>query len=312
MCFVDTYMKYFAPLIPFIIGWITLQMTNSFNALSLINGAMQLLLFAFVVCLPIWRTGRLSYVDIGWPWGLTVIGALTWLYSEGDPLRTALVSLAYIFAGGRMGIGALKFWKMGRLKKELPRYQYQKVRWSKLGKNNTALAMQIDAIWQGLANASFLALPAFLIASNPNPNISALEIIGLLIWIGAFVMESVADQQKLNFLREMKLKGRKNAVCNVGLWKYSRHPNYFAEWMVWNALVIAAIPSWLALYDHEPLIIWGLLAIGLFMASRMMYFTLVFHTGAEPAEYYSAQKRPDYKQYQTTTNLFFPGPKKTP
>jgi len=285
-------------------------MTNSLASISFINGVLQMLLFVLVVCLPTWRTGRMAYVDIGWPWGLTVIGILTWVYSEGDPIRVALVSMAYIFAGSRMGLGALKMWKMGLLKKEFPRYEYQKRRWIKAGKTNTALAMQVDAILQGMANASFLAIPAFLIAANPSASISAFEVIGMLVWAGSFAMESIADMQKLAFLRAMKKSGQKNKVCDVGLWKYSRHPNYFAEWMVWNGLVIAAIPSWLALHDHESIIIWGLLGAGLLMASKMMYSTLVYHTGAVPAEYYSVQKRPEYKAYQETTNIFFPGPNK--
>lgn len=303
-------MKYFLPLISFAAGWVLLLITNSLASISFINGVLQMLLFTLVVCIPTWRTGRMSYVDIGWPWGLTLIGILAWIYSEGDPVRVALVSMAYIFAGSRMGLGALKMWKMGLLKKEFPRYEYQKRRWIKAGKTNTALAMQVDAILQGMANASFLAIPAFLIAANPSARISVFEVIGILIWAGSFAMESIADMQKLAFLRGMKKSGQKNKVCNVGLWKYSRHPNYFAEWMVWNGLVIAAIPSWLALYDHESVIIWALLGAGLLMVSKMMYSTLVYYTGAVPAEYYSAQKRPQYKTYQETTNIFFPGPNK--
>merc|ERR1711965_1222194 len=98
--------------------------------------------------------------------------------------------------------------------------------------------------------------------------------------------------QKLNFLRAMRKAGKQNQVCNVGLWKYCRHPNYFAEWMVWNGLVIAAIPSWLALRSAENTLVWVLLGAGLLFTSRMMYSTLVYLTGAVPSEYYSAQKRP--------------------
>ena len=303
-------MKYFTPLFTFAAGWTLLLIAKTFASISLINGLLQILLFALVVCIPIWRTGRMSYVDIGWPWGLVVIGIITWVFSEGDSTRVALVSIAYIFAGSRMGLGALKMWKMGLLKTEFPRYEYQKQRWIKAGKTNTALAMQLDAIWQGLANASFLAIPAFIIAANPSDSISPFEIIGILIWAGSFAMESVADLQKLAFIKAMKKAGKKNRVCNVGLWKYSRHPNYFAEWMVWNGLIIATIPSWLALYNVESVIVWGLLGAGLLMASKMMYSTLVYITGAVPSEYYSVQKRPEYKAYQETTNIFFPGPNK--
>ena len=252
----------------------------------------------------------MSYVDIGWPWGLTVIGILTWIYGEGDALRVAIVSIAYIFAGSRMGLGAIKLLVSGHLDKELPRYEFQKKRWIKAGKTNTALAMQIEAIAQGVANAAFLAFPAFIIANNPSEEISIFEIIGIVIWLASFIMESMADAQKLKFLRTMKKSGERNTVCNIGLWKYSRHPNYFAEWMVWNALVIASIPSWLQLYPNMSVIIFVLLGVGLLMISRIMYVTLVTYTGAVPAEYYSVQKRPAYKDYQQTTNMFFPGPTK--
>lgn len=305
-------MKYIKPLFIFILGWIILLLSSSFNILPLLNGLAQLVLFGLVVCWPIWKTGRLSYVDIGWPWGLFVIGVLTLIFGEGYYLRVWIVAGVYIFIGLRMGLGALMLWKKGYMKKEFPRYQYQHGRWERAGKTNTAFAMQVDALAQGLANASFLAFPALIIASNPDPAISIFEIIGLVLWVLAFLMEAKADAQKLSFLRKMSAQGKKNKVCNVGLWQYSRHPNYFAEWMVWNALVIAAIPSWIALQSLEPLVIWILLGIGLLFVSRVMYLSLVYLTGAVPSEYYSLKKRPEYKNYQERVNMFFPWlPKKT-
>ena len=304
-------MKYFYPLFPFLLVWVLLLYTETFASISLINGLSQLLLFALVVCLPIWRTGRMSYVDIGWPWGVALIGVLTSCYAESESIRIMAISVMYILIGARMGLGSLKMWRLGMLDKEFPRYEYQKQRWKRAGKNNTALAMQIDAILQGLANASFLAMPAFIIANNSNSTIAPIEIIGSVLWFGAFIMESIADMQKLSFLKEMKKLGKKNQVCNVGLWKYSRHPNYFAEWMVWNGLIIASIPSWILIYNQESLIIWVLLGLSLLWTSRLMYMTLVYHTGAVPSEYYSAQKRPGYKSYQEKTNIFFPGSRKS-
>ena len=301
-------MKYLSPLFPFIAGWILLLFTNALSSIGIVNGVAQLTLFAFVVNLPTWRTGRMSYVDIGWPLGLAVIGVVTLVLSEGYWPRTALVSGVYLFVGLRMGIGALHMWKRGKLKVEFPRYEYQRLRWQRAGKTNVPLAMQVEALVQGLANASYLAFPALIIGSNPNPSISIFEIIGLVVWASAFAMESVADAQKLKFLRQMKKAGKGNQVCNVGLWRYSRHPNYFAEWMVWNALVIASIPSWLELRSSEDFIVWLLLGAGLLFASRIMYATLVYYTGAVPSEHFSVQKRPEYEEYQRQTNMFFPGP----
>ena len=145
-------MKYFSPLFPFILGWGLLLFSENLTSIGFTNGVLQLLLFALVVCLPTWRTGRMSYVDIGWPWGVTLIGIITWLYGEGDSTRIAAISILYILIGSRMGMGALKMWRLGMLKTEFPRYEYQKKRWKKAGKNNTMLAMQIDGILQGLAN----------------------------------------------------------------------------------------------------------------------------------------------------------------
>ena len=202
-------MKYFYPLFPFIAGWALLLLSDTFATIGLINGVLQLALFALVVCVPIWITGRMSYVDIGWPLGLMLIGGLTWWLGDGDALRVACVSLVYLLVGGRMGFGALKMWREGRLQREFPRYEFQKRRWAEAGKTNTAVAMQVDALWQGLANASFLAMPAFVIAANPSAHIHALEIVGVLVWGAAFVMESVADMQKLSFLRRMKRAGER-------------------------------------------------------------------------------------------------------
>ena len=304
-------MSYFRPLYPFLLGWALLLYSSTFSNLGLINGLGQLVLFALVVCLPIWRTERMSYVDIGWPWGLVLLGLVSYWLSDGYWLRSLLVSGIVILIGLRMGMGALKMWRMGLLKKEFPRYQYQRILWQKEGKTNTQLALQVDAIYQGLANASFLAFPVFIIASNRSEQFQLLELVGLAIWILAFAMESIADLQKVRFLKAMKKLGKQRQVCNIGLWKYCRHPNYFAEWMVWNGLVIAAIPSWLALRGAESEALWLLLGLGLLLASKFMYSTLVYITGAVPSEYYSVQKRPGYRDYQQQTNRFFPGPRKS-
>ena len=303
-------MKYFKPFMPFIACWILLFNSNNFQSIALINGIGQLVLFLFVVCIPIWKTGRMSYVDIGWPWGVALIGLITYCQINTITLSKTLVITAYILIGSRMGLGALKMWSMGLLKKEFPRYEYQKIRWEKSNKSNTVLAMQVEALSQGLANASFLAIPIFLISVSPSTQLSPLEIIGFTIFILSIVFETVADYEKLIFLKEMKRQNKKNMVCDIGLWKYTRHPNYFAEWMVWNGLIIASIPSYISLFSSEALWLWIMIGIALLYTSRIMYITLVHLTGAVPSEYYSAQKRPAYKAYQQSTNIFFPRFKK--
>ena len=303
-------MNYFKPFVPFILCWILLFYSNSFQSIAIINGIAQLILFLFVVCIPIWITKRMSYVDIGWPWGVALIGIIAYCLSNNATLTKSLIMIAYVLIGSRMGLGALKMWSLGLLKKEFPRYEYQKIRWKKSGKSNEELAMQIEALSQGLANASFLAIPIFLVFASPLTTISFLEIFGFILFALALIFETVADYQKILFLQEMKRLNKRNMVCDVGLWRYTRHPNYFAEWMVWNGLIVASIPSYISLFDSEVFWLWIFIGIALLYTSRIMYITLVYLTGAVPSEYYSSQKRPNYKAYQQSTNIFFPGLKK--
>ena len=158
---------------------------------------------------------------------------------------------------------------------------------------SVTLAMQVEILVQALANISFLVMPALLIAWNPSPDFHWLEIIGLLLWGLSFALESLADKQKNGFIVSSVKNGNKRALCNVGLWRYSRHPNYFFEWMVWNSLVIISLPSLLALWSSEPAWIVLAFVVLLIMTSKMMYSTLVHYTGATPSEYFSVQKRPE-------------------
>ena len=271
--------------------------------LLLINAVIQVTFFVVVACVPFLRTKRMSYVDIAWPFGVALIGVLILLMGDGDVLRKTLVGGVYLFIGLRMGIGALTMAKTTGVifKSEFPRYQYRRMILEKTGSKNIEWHILVEIMVQAFANISVLALPGFLIATNDSNSISMLEVLGICLWGTAYIFESIADGQKLLFISK-----NKGGVCNVGLWRYSRHPNYFAEWMVWTGLVVAAIPSWLALSAVEATHVWVALGVGAINASIMMYITLVYLTGAAPAEYYSVRKRTEYKAYQEKTSMFFP------
>ena len=271
--------------------------------LLLMNAGMQLLLIIVVACLPFLRTGRMSFVDIAWPFGVALIGAQLLMFAQGDLLHVMVVGAVYLFIGLRMGVGAIVMGVTTGVifKKEFPRYEYRRMIFEKEGTKHIKLHMLAEIMAQGIANMSVLALPAFIIASNTSSHISNWEIIGLSLWAVAYTFESIADSQKLYFISK-----NKNGVCNIGLWKFSRHPNYFSEWLVWTGLVVATVPSWLALQATESTFVWLVMGVGVLCASIMLYITLVYLTGAKPAEYYSVQKRAGYKEYQEKTSMFFP------
>jgi steroid 5-alpha reductase family enzyme len=290
----------------FFIGLFSVVILTELEALAnllLVNSIIQITLFVVVACIPFLRTKRVSYVDIAWPFGVALIGVQILLMGDADFMRKLIVGSVYLFIGLRMGLGALVMAKATGVifKIEFPRYKYRRMMLEQSGSKHVDAHLLAEIMAQGFANITVLALPGFLIATNISNSISSMEIIGICIWAAAYILESVADGQKMLFISK-----HKSGVCNIGLWKYSRHPNYFSEWLVWTGLVVAAIPSWLALQDSEGFPLWICLGMGMVCASVMMYITLVHLTGATPAEYYSVRKRKEYKVYQEKTNMFFP------
>ena len=285
-----------------LVFYIFFQIENFQNFL-LINLISQIFIFLFIVCIPAYFTERMSYVDIAWPFGLIAIGIISFFYGNGYLLKKSIISMLYIIAGLRMGIGALILLKKGYLNKELPRYSYQRIRWKKKGFINDKFSVQYEILLQCFANATFLAIPAILISNNSSQTFSIIEVIGFLVWVIFFFLEHISDLQKQKFLINAKKNNLKNQVCNVGLWKYTRHPNYFSEWMIWNGLIIASFSS---LPVNNSMIVFLGTTTSLLYITILMYQTLVFLTGAIPSEYYSLIKRPDYKKYKQTTNMFFP------
>lgn len=296
--------------IPFIACFLVLYWNPTFASFAINNLAVQMGIFLLLACIPAYRTGKMYFVDVAWPWGLFAIGVQVLLFGSEASASRYFIGGMYILVGLRMGLMGLMLLRHGTLKRDLPRYQFQRLHWKRGGYKNEAISIQYEILVQGLANASFLAIPAFLQTFNPNPNISIFEIICYAGWLLSVCLEMLSDVQKMQFVNKLKETGEKNKVCDVGLWKYSRHPNYFFEWMVWNFFILSSIPSFLNLFQQDQILYWGLIAICLLYVSKIMYTTLVDYTGARPSEYYSVKKRPSYREYQKTTNMFFPGPRK--
>ena len=291
--------------LPYVLCLAVMLSCPTLQMLTLSNIIVQAVLFLIISIIPALKTGRMSYVDIAWPLGLFFIGIQVLVLIDELTLRHYIIAGLYLFAGGRMSLMALIGWRLGYLNKELPRYQYQRLRWQRRGwKEKPAILFEVAS--QGFANMSVLALPAVIQASNTSPDLSVLEIFAYCLWLAAFTFEFIADAQKTRFGLRMRREKRKGEHCEDGLWKYSRHPNYFAEWMVWNALCISSVTSLFALYAITPF--WQVAALGIFLLylSYVMYTVLTHYSGAVPSEYYSAQKRPGYLEYQRRTNMFFP------
>lgn len=273
---------------------------------TLSNLLVQLVLFVLFANLPAWRNNRLSYVDFAWPAGLTAIGLQLFWFTEAHTWPALVVAGIYLLVGLRMAVWAVHMYKPGVLTRDLPRYEYQRQRWQRAGFRSERLSVQYEILVQGMANMSFLALPAYLLAADAQASFAPWHAAWLGVWIAAYAFESTADWQKRHFARTAT---DRKAVCDVGLWRYSRHPNYFGQWLQWIALVALSLPSLWTLRWEVHAVALIVLALSLAWVIRLMYGTLVHYTGAVPAEHYSRLKRPAYADYQARVNRFFPGPR---
>jgi steroid 5-alpha reductase family enzyme len=140
------------------------------------------------------------------------------------------------------------------------------------------------------ASVVLLGVPFLLPVLNPAPQLHALEIAGTVLWLLALTGEAMADAQLAGFKRDPANRGR---VCAAGLWRYSRHPNYFFEWLVWVAYFVFALAS--------P---WGVLAV---IAPASILYLLLRVTGIPLTEEQSLRSKGDaYRRYQARTSAFVP------
>jgi steroid 5-alpha reductase family enzyme len=145
---------------------------------------------------------------------------------------------------------------------------------------------QVQAFWVVLFASPFLVL-----VKNPNP-VNTLDHFGLIIWLIGFCGVHIADKQ-LKIFKSQPNRTRAE-VCNTGLWKYSRHPNYFFEWILWIGYIFI---GWQA-----PLGPW------LLLIPVILYIFLSKITGVPFVEARKLEASGEkYKSYIQQTNSFFPG-----
>jgi steroid 5-alpha reductase family enzyme len=143
-----------------------------------------------------------------------------------------------------------------------------------------------------------LVFAIFVAAHVPGDGLRLADYLGALILLAGIAGEAIADAQLRAFRADPANKGR---VCDSGLWRWSRHPNYFFEWFGWLAYPV------IGLSIADPLSYpWGLATL---LAPVFMYWILVHVTGIPPLEEQMLRSRGDrYRDYQSRTSAFFPLP----
>jgi steroid 5-alpha reductase family enzyme len=198
-------------------------------------------------------------------------------------LRSVLIGAMSAIWGLRLAIYLLATRIIGH--PEEGRYQEMRRQW----KTNIPLKFLLFYGFQALL-CVVLALPFLIASRNPDVGISVMEWTAVALWVVAMVGEDTADAQLSKFKSDPSNKGR---TCQAGLWRYSRHPNYFFEFLIWVAFALFALNS--------PGGFWGLLSPAL-----ILYFVLRV-TGIPATEAQAIRTRgEEYRRYQRTTSAFVP------
>lgn len=231
------------------------------------------------------KTGNAGVIDPAWTAGVGGVGVLLAALGDGWGPRRWLAAALIGLWSGRLLSHLLQ--RMRREGSEDGRYaQMRKAK----GEGFDAWLLPFFHVQALLA--VLLAAVVALAANAPDPSWGVTDVLAVLFWVISITGEAIADRQLERFRSDPSNKGR---TCREGLWRFSRHPNYFFEWLHWFAYPLLA---W-----GTP---WGWLA---WLAPAGMLLLVVKVTGIPPTERRALESRPeDYRRYQCTTNAFFPGP----
>jgi steroid 5-alpha reductase family enzyme len=225
------------------------------------------------------RTGNSGWVDTIWTFSLGLVGAGSALWPVGGAAPNARQWLHIAVRTAKIT--------------DDPRYAAFAKEWGVDSPRKMFIFLQN----QGFGSIP-LVFSIFIASRFPSDALRIEDTLGALILFIGIAGEALADAQLKRFRENPANKGR---VCDVGLWRWSRHPNYFFEWFGWLAYPVIAISFAYPLYYP-----WGWTTL---LAPIFMYWILVHVTGIPPLEAQMLGSRGErYRDYQTRTSMFFPLP----
>jgi len=227
--------------------------------------------------------GRNDIADVAWGLGFTLVAVVSLVAGDVYSPRGLLVSGLVLAWGLRL---ALHIHNRNRGRGEDPRYRQWREEWGKWFVLRSFLQV---FMLQG-ALLLLVAVPIVFVNTAPAGPLGWLDLLGLAVWLYGFGFEAVGDWQLLKFIRN---PGNKGKLMTSGLWRYTRHPNYFGEvtlwWGIW--LMTLCLPGgWLTIVGPLTITILILKVSGIPMLEK-------------PYE-----DRADFQEYKRRTSAFFPLP----
>ncbi|GAA0229383.1 DUF1295 domain-containing protein [Saccharothrix mutabilis subsp. mutabilis] len=251
-------------------------MTFGWNVLWSAVAVVVLMSALFAVAV---RRKRFDLVDSFWGPGFAVVAVLT-LVLAGASARAVLVTALTVVWGVRLG------WHIharNRKKSEDQRYvdMYRRARGNPVAKMYRVYLLQA-------AIMVLVSLPVQFAAYRDDP-LGVFDVVGVVVWAVGFAFEAVGDWQLERFKADPANRGR---VMDQGLWRYTRHPNYFGDACVWWGLFLFACPD----------------GVVLAVSPVVMTLLLVKGSGKPLLERDIVRRRPGYREYVERTSGFFPLP----
>jgi steroid 5-alpha reductase family enzyme len=264
-----------------------LALTTVFAAPTAVTAYCAIAVFALMFAL--WLASiplrDVSIVDPAWGPAFALVGLLAALTAAGCAGRRWLLLGLVAVWGARLG-GYLLSRKLGD-REEDKRYAQMR---EKRGESFIPYSLVVIFGLQGLL-VLIVSLP-IQVASTRGGALGALAIPGVVVWVIGFLFESVGDEQLRRFKAREENRGK---VMDRGLWRYTRHPNYFGDFCVWWGIwLVAALTS-----DGT----WWT-----FVGPVVMSLLLIRVSGAARLEKDIGERRPEYADYIRRTSAFFPRP----
>jgi steroid 5-alpha reductase family enzyme len=230
-----------------------------------------------------------SIVDIVWGLAFVTVAVTAFVVGDGaDPRRTLLLVLVGIWGLRLSGYLAKRNLGHG----EDYRYQAMRARW---GDRFGIVSLVVVFGLQGVL-AWVVSLPVQLAATASDPSgLGPLAALGVALWAVGLVFETVGDAQLARFKADPANEG---AVMDRGLWRYTRHPNYFGDFCVWWGIFAVAAETGPGR--------WGV------VGPVVMSFLLLRVSGVAMLERTIGKRRPGYAEYAARTSAFFPRPPRRP
>jgi steroid 5-alpha reductase family enzyme len=254
------------------------------------------ILVGMILCL--WavavRIRDVSFIDAFWGFGMVILALASWLHSDMHSLRGRILLALVALWGLRLAAHLFLRWR-----REGEDRRYQKIIGGAMERKGwswpkTALIL-VFTMQAPLLFITCLPAQLGIIASVGNNEIGMLAIIGIAIALSGIAFETIGDAQLKAFKANPANKGK---VLDTGLWRYTRHPNYFGDFAAWWGI-------WLVAADAGPLT--ALLSI---IGPLFLSFTLMKWSGGPMLERAMRKTRPEYADYISRTSAFFPMPPK--